>query len=215
MRETSPMVDLLIKIYELMTVVLPVAALYVGQNILGKNGRKNNSRQYFITLCILTLYVFAVFHFTGTGTVYDIFRNTTKQWYTGKLNLLPFANGISMRPSLLNILLFVPLGFLLPLLWPNTGKLWRVFLFGFCLSLLIELSQYYSYRTTDVEDLIMNTVGTVVGYLMYKLFARVTKWKSKRQEYPKYEPFVYIGVMFFSHFLLYNSVGLRTVLMNF
>lgn len=214
MREISPMIDLLLKLYEFLTVLLPVMVLFIGLNKVRKQDRKNNLKQHFILLCILTLYMFAVFFFTGAGTVFDIFRNTTKQWYVAKVNLLPFAKGIAIRPTLLNILLFVPFGFLLPLLWPNTGKLWRVLLFGFCLSLLIELSQYYSYRTTDVEDLMMNTFGAVVGYLLYKLFAHVSKWKSKRIDYPKYEPLVYVAAMFFGHFLLYNSVGLWTILEN-
>lgn len=197
-----------------MTVLLPVMILFLGCTIIGKQGRKNNLKQHFIMLCIFTVYIFAVFYITGAGTVFDIFRNVTKQWYVAKVNLLPFSNEIAFMPYLLNILLFIPLGFLLPLLWPNAGKLMYVFLAGFFLSLMIELSQYYSYRATDVDDLIMNTAGTLVGYLLYKLFKHVSKWENKRQDYPKYEPIIYVGAMFFGHFLLYNSVGLREILMN-
>ncbi len=66
-----------------------------------------------------------------------------------------------------NIVMFVPIGFCLPVLWKIKGR--YVILTGFLISLFIELSQLFLSRGTDVDDLILNTLGTAAGLLIYKL----------------------------------------------
>ena len=66
-----------------------------------------------------------------------------------------------------NIVMFVPIGFCLPVLWKIKGR--YVILTGFLISLFIELSQLFLSRGTDVDDLILNTLGTTAGLLIYKL----------------------------------------------
>lgn len=61
-----------------------------------------------------------------------------------------------------NLIWFFPLGLLLPLL---TGARKSVILLGFLLSLGIEVCQYiFGTGFTEVEDLILNTLGTAAGY---------------------------------------------------
>ena len=67
-----------------------------------------------------------------------------------------------------NIIMFVPMGFLLPLLWANCSRLWKTVLFCFVFSLVIELMQLLNHRATDIDDLLMNTIGGAVGYAGYK-----------------------------------------------
>jgi len=66
-----------------------------------------------------------------------------------------------------NIVMFMPIGFFVPLLWNASGK--RVVLVGFLCSLFIELSQLILPRSSDVDDLILNSLGTLLGFLLYKL----------------------------------------------
>lgn len=66
-----------------------------------------------------------------------------------------------------NIVMFMPIGFCLPVLWEIKGR--YVILTGFLISLFIELSQLFLSRGTDVDDLILNTLGTAAGLLIYKL----------------------------------------------
>ena len=42
---------------------------------------------------------------------------------------------------------------------------------GFCLSLMIELLQLLTYRATDINDLIANTLGTLLGYFVFRMLA--------------------------------------------
>ncbi len=46
---------------------------------------------------------------------------------------------------------------------------------GIIMSLLIEVMQLYTFRASDIDDLLMNTLGTVVGFGVAKLFLRHRK----------------------------------------
>jgi glycopeptide antibiotics resistance protein len=86
-----------------------------------------------------------------------------------------------IRTLIANIILFIPLGSILPLLWQRASKLSMVFLWGFAGSISVEFLQYlislligYTYRSTDIDDVILNIVGAVIGFSMLKLSLPVT-----------------------------------------
>ena len=72
-----------------------------------------------------------------------------------------------------NIIMFMPFGFLIPLLWNVSNK--KVIVIGFCSSLFIEFCQLFLARGTDVDDLILNTTGTILGLLLYKMLYKKSK----------------------------------------
>ncbi len=79
--------------------------------------------------------------------------------------------GNSLYNVIGNILLFVPFGFAIPLLFKNHNKLFKVTLYGFIASSSIELLQYLTCTNfTDIDDVIFNTVGTLVGFLIFNIF---------------------------------------------
>ena len=65
-----------------------------------------------------------------------------------------------------NIVLFIPIGILIPILWKIKDR--YVILIGFLISLSIEITQLFLDRVTDVDDLILNTLGVIIGVLVYK-----------------------------------------------
>lgn len=73
---------------------------------------------------------------------------------------------------LANALIFVPLGFFANLLW-RRPRWWRGLTVGFCASLTIEFLQLFVNRSTDVDDLILNTTGAFLGGLMALLLGRL------------------------------------------
>ena len=105
----------------------------------------------------------------------------------GQIELVPFVgliqifhNSVGMFLYLFvgNLVWFVPLGVMVPVL---TKCRKATILWGLGLSLYIEVSQYvFGTGVSEVEDLILNTAGTAVGYLIYigaeKL---VRRWKGK------------------------------------
>lgn len=76
--------------------------------------------------------------------------------------LLDWHNGF------LNVLLYVPLGMFLCLLWKSYRQWYRTVCFGCSLSLFTELMQLFTFRATDVNDLLTNTLGAFLGYLLAK-----------------------------------------------
>lgn len=85
-------------------------------------------------------------------------------------NLIPFSYMFSDSiNSILNVLLFIPLGVFLPCFWKFFRKMYRTVLFGFCTSLLVEVLQIFTLRATDVNDLITNTIGTLLGWCIARL----------------------------------------------
>lgn len=80
----------------------------------------------------------------------------------------------SMYNILGNIILFMPLGFLLPFKFKWINKLVKAVLVGFIVSIFIELTQLLlPFRQTDIDDVILNTLGTGIGYGLYKLWMKI------------------------------------------
>ena len=117
----------------------------------------------------------------------------------GEINLIPFRvvertyreafiNGIRSYfyiNFLGNILLFVPFGFLVPLLWNMTNG--KVILYGCLASVFIEVCQLFLQRSTDVDDVILNTIGAAIGLLLFCLFRRIAKDHALRLRQAKSE----------------------------
>lgn len=82
----------------------------------------------------------------------------------GMLNLIPFIN-IDGIQAFFNVLLFFPLGFLLPIVfnkaeWSTT----IILIMAISLTLFVEILQLFGGRCFDVDDIIMNTIGAIIGY---------------------------------------------------
>jgi len=71
-----------------------------------------------------------------------------------------------------NIVMFMPIGFFLPLLWGKFNRAWRSVGMGFLVSLVIEVVQLTQMRSSDVDDLLLNTFGTSIGYVLYKALSK-------------------------------------------
>lgn len=66
-----------------------------------------------------------------------------------------------------NIILFLPIGFLLPLLFRKMESFPYTVIAGLSTSLFIEVMQLPQNRSSDVDDLWLNTLGALIGYLFY------------------------------------------------
>ena len=100
---------------------------------------------------------------------------------THRYNLIPFyeiqrfikyRNVVSMDAFILNIcgnlLVFAPLGFLIPVWHPKKVHWYSILIDSFLFSLCIEILQFYlRVGVFDVDDLIMNTSGGMIGWFFY------------------------------------------------
>ncbi|MEO6229484.1 MAG: VanZ family protein [Ferruginibacter sp.] len=109
-----------------------------------------------------------------------------------RLNYIPFVNiyndlcymfkisyyevtEIVLENLLGNILLFIPMGFFIPLLFPTYGSIKKILIICVLFSFLIELTQFLMYwygtnRTADIDDIILNTLGGFLGFVIYRKF---------------------------------------------
>ncbi|MCX4315960.1 MAG: VanZ family protein [Lachnospiraceae bacterium] len=79
-----------------------------------------------------------------------------------------------------NVLAFMPFGFLLPVISRKDRRFWSIFLLSVALTLTLETTQLIlQVGCFDVDDMILNTAGGVLGYwiykLSYKLFQKIEK----------------------------------------
>lgn len=75
------------------------------------------------------------------------------------------------REALGNLLLFLPMGSLLSLLWLRLKR--RALLVGCCISFVVEALQMPTGRSIDLRDFIMNTFGVLAGMLLFLLFRAI------------------------------------------
>lgn len=75
-----------------------------------------------------------------------------------------------------NIVMFMPLGFFLSLLWKRFRNIKNILLVGLLTSITIESLQFLQLlfglnviRIVDVDDLICNVLGALLGFLVYKM----------------------------------------------
>ena len=141
--------------------IIPGIILYFGAL------RKSAKRQILLhitTAFIFCYYLIGILTMTGIGKL-KAFEPT--------LVLVPFRDMISGPiDTILNIILFVPLGFFLPLLYKKYGHIGSVALVSFLLSLSIEIIQMFGRGATDINDLITNTVGACLGFFIYQLLCK-------------------------------------------
>lgn len=79
-----------------------------------------------------------------------------------------------------NIILFVPLGFILALKFSKLNSVLRVGLVGLLSSTCIELVQLLlPIRAIDVDDIILNTLGSIIGFLVLKTFESIFQMSVK------------------------------------
>lgn len=106
-----------------------------------------------------------------------------------KLNLKPFVylfDYPDMREALLNLIgntaMFLPLGIVWPSVFRKLDTHGKVIAAGFCTSLCIEILQLPFYdRTSDIDDLILNTAGFVIGYGIYLLAGKIAAVVKSRK----------------------------------
>lgn len=146
-------------------------------------------------LLILCLYLailskLILFKYIPLSEIINHFNFTYDEYHWRSNNFVPFKTiyfylyladinlNIRIENLVGNIIGFVPFGFILPLLAKKFQKLSAVTVSTFCLSLTFELLQLvFEFGSFDVDDLILNTIGGLLGYLPIKL----AFFKSKRK----------------------------------
>ena len=196
----------------LLAILVSMVLITIINIILNKKSSGKIKWQHYLFGYFLILYlVISLKDIVGFPTLSDLERKVMLgvPIFDPVLNFIPLSSGIEIS-TILNIIFFMPFGFLLPTLWNKFRKFIPTVFAGFIFSLIIEVGQLFTIRATDVDDLIMNTLGTILGFILFKILSIIFKKLSNKtmvEEYNKkdsiikYGPYLYIGIAIISVFL--------------
>ena len=137
----------------------------------------------FIIYCLLLITILFLNNEYRMGGFQNI--NTFSKEHFETSNLIPFAtiieyvigvisNDINTSIVIINfatnLLLFAPMGFFIPVLFQNRIKNIKQFVIMIIiLTLIVEILQFITYRgSTDIDDIILNTIGAVIMYMIMR-----------------------------------------------
>ena len=150
-----------------------------------KTIKKSQILLYSVSICYVVIVIGATF-----------FSRTPSETYNDKMNLNLFSsyveayhdigvvllNNVLLRNLILNIMLFIPLGFLIPMYSDKLKKMYIVVPIGLLATLTIEFTQHFNdYGTFEIDDALNNTIGTLLGYCIFMIFYKIKEkenWKK-------------------------------------
>ena len=204
---------ILFRVYEFLSAFLPFLITF---SLFARFWHKQAKRIAATSCCfiiIFAVYVIGVYHFTGAGTLYEGMRYQLAIW--NHFNGIPFSKGIDPTGYFLNVVLFLPLGMLTPLIWDEMDRFGCVLGIGAAFSLLIEITQILNVRATDIDDLIMNMIGTGIGFGLYQIFDKGTTSRFQQRNVPAAALGICVLMPYIGRFFLYNDMGLARLLYGF
>lgn len=155
-------------------------------------------KQYRLMKLIILLFFYIYLYCLINITQFPIFTSDgMEECFGGKniiysFNLIPFVHAFHIT-SLYNIIATVPMGFLIPMIIRNTLSIKQASILGLFTGISLECGQLaqliiigYTLRRIDVDDLICNTIGVILGYVIFKLFCKLIFSISKRMNLLNY-----------------------------
>ena len=71
-----------------------------------------------------------------------------------------------------NILLFIPLGFFIPMVYEKMRFLHKTLWISFLITFSVEFIQFFIGRSSDIDDIITNLFGAMIGYGVFHCFQK-------------------------------------------
>ncbi|GAA0696431.1 hypothetical protein GCM10008904_00410 [Paraclostridium ghonii] len=146
-----------------------------------------NYKQILNIIFLIYLLILIKIILFKTNSFIDLLKGNTSAGYRGA-NLMPFKTIFTffdttkhfsflraISNTLGNIAIFLPLGYLLPILTKKINNIYKVFLVSILVSIAFESLQYIFYLgSLDIDDVILNTLGGVIGYIIYYFIKKLT-----------------------------------------
>ena len=131
---------------------------------------KNDRKVVFykeISGLLFIVYILCLFHVV---TFQDVTWSSSNFIPFKEMLRYRFASSLFFRNVLGNMLMFIPFGFFVSY-FLKLKKPYSILLLSLLISSTIETTQLLIGRVFDVDDIILNVVGGVVGFAVYKLFS--------------------------------------------
>lgn len=176
--------------------VVPGLIFYFSK--LKKKG-KEQPLAHIICAFIFCYYLIGVLTMTGIGKI---------KAFSPRIVLIPFADMINGPvDTVLNVVLFLPFGFFLSLMYNRHKCIGKIIGAGILFSVSIEIIQMFGRGATDINDLITNTAGACLGYYIYKLLSRMIR-KEACTKFQAIRINEYKEVLFF---VIYSLIVMVTI----
>lgn len=134
--------------------------------------KPNNIALKKISSLFLLEYIFIIY---GITLIYRQPSNTTHYNITPFWSYMvkPYAHAFLLPETIVNIAMFVPIGFLASVLYKNINWL-KVLLIGATISLSIEILQFVFMKGfSEFDDVFHNTLGCMIGFGIYQLVIKL------------------------------------------
>ncbi len=161
------------------------------RKFFGRNGRGETARE--CALCAFVLFMLGLLVLVLEGDYQNpaqMVQSAGERLHSGyAVNLIPFHSirgffrhfhfSVFMVNIVGNIVMFIPWGFGLPLLWKKRQSVFSAAFFSLLLPLFIESAQLFIGRSVDIDDLILNFTGGITGaaccFFLRKKFPGIDK----------------------------------------
>lgn len=148
---------------------------------------KREAQLMLVYICIVVVMRFTFFPFSKVGGRIQPLLFDAAAMFPPRINLIPFVNLLNYeiyKEMLINVIgnttMFIPLGIVWPCVFKKLDTHIKVIAAGVGFSLCIEILQLPFFdRVTDIDDLILNSVGFAVGYGIYLLVKTVKNYCRK------------------------------------
>ncbi len=171
--------EYLVKLMGIMGLTMPIWLL------LRRPWRKWSRREAAMMVFVLFMAGLLVLALEGEYASPGVMLSRAQgRWATGEqINLIPFytirtffrhtPRSVFLVNIVGNLVMFIPWGFGLVLLWQKNRRLWRLVLLALMLTVLIEMVQLFIGRHVDVDDLMLNFAGTLLGAGLWAVLRRL------------------------------------------
>ena len=142
---------------------------------------KREAQLLLVFICLIVVARFTFFPFSKVnGRIHPLIFDISKV-FPFRINLVPFVNLFDypeLRNAVLNLIgniaMFIPIGVIYPIVYKTLNTHAKVIAAGVGFSLCIEILQLPFFdRVSDIDDLILNSLGFLVGYGIYLLVSRI------------------------------------------
>lgn len=170
--------------------ILTLLWLLVRFAVYRKRGRlcwQRETQLLLVYICLVVVLRFTFFPFEKVDGKLQPLIFDAANALPFRINLIPFVHLMAYpdrRSALLNLVgntaMFIPLGIIWPWVFPQLNTHIKAMAAGIGVSLTIELLQLpFHARVTDIDDLMLNSLGYFLGYLLCLLVRRLKTGTTK------------------------------------
>jgi glycopeptide antibiotics resistance protein len=160
---------------------------FLSNNLNESYSKNNKIIRYFIN-CISFIYFAVLIKLLFLGTrKYILFRTYNIVPLKQIKEYINNLNTYDLYYNLLgNIILFIPLGFLIPFIFKKRNNFWDNILITLIFATTIESLQYILVRGAfDIDDIILYTIGSIIGYVIHKTYIYIVVKLNKYNWIPE------------------------------